>query len=452
MGGSRAVTPPLSVWNVLHLPGRLAGRTHADMTSRLLSLWWLAAVSVCLAACGDDTGAAPDDDDDDDEPKCSVSISPSDDDQSELQGALIDAESGDTVCLEKGRFKLTRQLTLSAERVTVRGEEGTILDFSEQTAGANGFEISADHVTLESVRIENPKGDGVRATEVDSPTIRNVQVVWTGGPSTGNGGYGIYPVLSKNVLVEDCFASGASDTGIYVGQSEDIVIRNNEVTENVAGIEIENSTDAEVYGNHAHGNTGGILVFNLPGLMVKDGKRARVYDNQIEDNNLANFAQAGNIVADLPAGSGVFILASDDNEVYDNVIKNHDSAGITLVSWYVTLRDEEGMKDADYDWFPERNSFHDNEITESGDMPQGRAVLIASVVGETTLADIVWDGIVDTSKLEEGEELGTGAPSLAPESLRNCFRNNEGASFINLDLEHDGEDKTTDIEPYACSR
>lgn len=154
-----------------------------------------------------------------------------------LQGALIDAESGDTVCLKEGRFKLTRQITLSTDGVTVRGEEGTVLDFSEQTAGANGFEISANHDTLESVRIENPKGDGVRATEVDSPTIRDVEVVWTGGPSTDNGGYGIYPVLAKNVLVEDCFASGASDAGIYVGQSKDIVIRNNEVTENVAGIE-----------------------------------------------------------------------------------------------------------------------------------------------------------------------------------------------------------------------
>jgi len=36
----------------------------------------------------------------------------------------------------------------------------------------------------------------------------------TGGLSETNGGYGLYPVLSKNVLSEDCIARDASDAGI----------------------------------------------------------------------------------------------------------------------------------------------------------------------------------------------------------------------------------------------
>ena len=69
---------------------------------------------------------------------------------------------------------------------------------------------------------------------------------------------------------------GASDAGIYVGQSRNIVVRRNQVEFNVAGIEIENSTDADVYDNMATNNTGGILVFNLPGPPVQDGRRTRV--------------------------------------------------------------------------------------------------------------------------------------------------------------------------------
>lgn len=419
-------------------------------------LWVSIAVSLLVAACGGDDDDAPGSKDKDagsddastGSAKCSATVSPSKDDQTKLQEALIDAESGDTICLKKGTYKLTGQLSLATERVTVKGEDGVVLDFSGQTSGSNGIEISADHDTLDTLRIENPKGDGVRATEVDYPTIRNVHVEWTGGPDASNGGYGIYPVTSSHVLIENCFASGASDTGIYVGQSHDIIIRNNETTNNVAGIEVENSTDAEVYGNKSHGNSGGILIFNLPGLPVKDGKRANVHDNTIEDNNLANFAPAGNIVMSVPQGTGLFVLASDDNEIHGNTIKNHKSVGLSIISWYLVLRDDEGKMDPDYDWFPERNNIHDNTLSDNGKDLQGTSALIAGQSMESTLPDLIWDGIIDTDKLD-GETIDNGVP---PMSLRNCFKGNGSATFINLDTEHMGKDKSTDVKPYECTR
>src|SRR3546814_1386139 len=87
--------------------------------------------------------------------------------------------------------------------------------------------------------------------------------LWTGGPSTDNGAYGLYPVQVDNVLIEDSVVKGASDAGIYVGQSTNIIVRNNRAEGNVAGIEIENSTGADVYGNTTTGKTGGILVFKI---------------------------------------------------------------------------------------------------------------------------------------------------------------------------------------------
>jgi parallel beta-helix repeat protein len=405
--------------------------------------------------CGDDASPAAQGPDAGAKAPCTVTISPSDDDQSALQGALIDAASGDTVCLAAGRFKLTGQLSLATDRVTLRGLAKTVLDFSGQTSGANGIELSANHDTLDTLQIENPKGDGVRATEVDHPTIRNLHVAWTNGPDAANGGYGIYPVTSSNVLIEDCYAAGASDTGIYVGQSHDIVIRNNEATGNVAGIEVENSTDAEVFGNHLHGNTAGILVFNLPGLTVKDGKRANVHDNMVEDNNLENFAPEGNIVHDVPAGTGMFVLASDENEVHANTVRKHDSVGIAVLSWYVAQRDAEGKKDAMFDWFPERNYVHDNQLSDNGQMPHGTAMTIAQLVGIEKNPDIEWDGIVDTDKLSADEQPPAGGGDAAfvpPDAVRNCFKANAEASFMNVDLEMFGKRKSSDVTPYACTR
>jgi parallel beta-helix repeat protein len=389
---------------------------------------------------------------------CSRALAPSGNDQSSVQGALIAAKSGDTLCLAGGRFTFTDQLTLAQAGVTLRGADTTVLDFKGQTSGANGIEITADNDVIDTLRIENPKGDGVRATEVTHVTVRNVHVEWTSGPSAGNGGYGIYPVTSSHVLVENCYVSGASDTGIYIGQSNTIVVRNNEVTGNVAGIEIENSTDAEVYENRSHDNAAGILVFNLPGLNVKDGKRANVHDNVVESNNLPNFAPAGNIVHDVPEGTGMFITAADRNEIHGNTVRDNESVGIAIVSWFIAGRDSEGRADPEFDWYPEGNFVHDNQLAGNGSSPQGLGAAAATLVGRTTLSDLAWDGYVDWSKVfGDGGAPDAGAdagPDLAaiPSNLHNCFKSNNNATFLDIDLPRLGKHSSSEVRPFECEQ
>src|SRR5260370_40557848 len=111
--------------------------------------------------------------------------------------------------------------------------------------------VYARDFTIEHVAIEDSKGDGLKINDGENITIRGVRVRWTGGPKTTNGAYGIYPVKTRNVLIEDSQAFGASDAGIYVGQSKDVVVRRCRAEQNVAGIEIENTIGADVYENVA---------------------------------------------------------------------------------------------------------------------------------------------------------------------------------------------------------
>lgn len=124
----------------------------------------------------------------------------------------------------------------------------------------------------------------------DGVIIRRLATVWETDYQPTNGAYGVYPVECKNILIEDSFVQGSADAGIYVGQSEDIVVRNNIAIKNVAGIEIENSKRADVYGNLAEGNTGGILIFDLPIGNGIYGAGVRVFDNEVIANNAPNFA------------------------------------------------------------------------------------------------------------------------------------------------------------------
>jgi len=188
--------------------------------------------------------------------------------QKQVQEALINAKPGAVIELPEGKHDLDRTLSLSVENVTIRGKgmDKTILSFKNQKTGAAGMLVTSNGFTIEDVAIEDPKGDALKVNGANGVTIRRVRAEWTGGPNEKNGSYGMYPVQCTNVLIEDSVAIGASDAGIYVGQSKNIIVRRNRAEGNVAGIEIENSQDADVYQNTSTNNTGGLLAFNLPDL------------------------------------------------------------------------------------------------------------------------------------------------------------------------------------------
>src|SRR5690606_8334684 len=163
-------------------------------------------------------------------------------------------------------------------RIKGAGMDKTVLSFRNLKSGGEGVKLVGNNITVEDLTIEDAPGDGIKAQHTDGITFRRINVTWTHGDKSKNGTYAIYPVQCKNVLIDECIASHSKDAGIYVGQSENIVVKNSLAFGNVAGIEIENSDNAEVFGNTARDNSGGILVFNLPGLPKSDGKGTKIYD------------------------------------------------------------------------------------------------------------------------------------------------------------------------------
>lgn len=356
--------------------------------------------------------------------------------QKDLQLKLIQAKPGDVIELPAGHFTLDRSLSLNIDKVTVRGAgmDKTVLSFKGQVQGAEGLVVNADDTVLENFAIEDSKGDGIKVNECKGVTMRGLRVEWTNGPDEHNGSYGLYPVQCENVLIENSVVKAASDAGIYVGQSKNIVVRNNRAEFNVAGIEIENSRDADVYGNTVTNNTGGILVFNLPDLPIKDGRRTRVFDNNVHDNNTRNFAPKGNTVAVTPAGTGLMVLANDQVELFNNKVENHKTVNALVVSYAVTGFP---IKDKEFDAWPEAVYIHDNQFGAGGDSPDNvelKALRIAKFGLNGRLPDIIWDG---------SAKPGSSNPVL-------CLKNNGSAGFANIDYANNAANLTTDTKPYEC--
>jgi parallel beta-helix repeat protein len=343
----------------------------------------------------------------------------------EAQRALINATAGSTVAFGAGKFEFKTGLSLDVDDVRVigAGQDKTTLSFVGQTDGAQGLLVTANDFVLEDIAFEDTKGDAVKIEGANRVVVRRTRVEWTAGPNETNGSYGLYPVQCKNVLIEDSVVIGASDAGIYVGQSENVVVRRNRAEKNVAGIEIENCKKSDVYENTATGNTGGILVFNLPGLQVGNGSQTRVYKNEVYQNNEANFAPEGNIVGIVPAGTGVVVLASHQTEIFDNTIRDNKAANVGVVS-YLTL--DIPITDATYDPVPTGIHVHDNRISGTSDNPNGPlGALVLLTLPEAAITngvvpDVVWDGVVDPTRPTDADKL--------------CVRANGDADFINLNV------------------
>ncbi len=356
-----------------------------------------------------------------------------------IQMQLIEAKEGDIIEIPEGKFHFDKSLTLdNVANVTIRGagKDKTILSFKDQIAGAEGFHIVANNITIENLTVKDTKGDGIKLQHCKGMTLRNLNVTWSNGADEKNGGYGLYPVESENVLIEKCEVSFASDAGIYVGQSQHVIVRDCYAHENVAGIEIENCIDSDVYHNKAEGNTGGILIFDLPDLKLKNGHTCRVFENEMIDNNHANFAPKGNIVAIVPPGTGMILLAAKEVEVFKNTIKGHKTIGIAVASFLLTQRE---IKDSLYNPYCYGLYLHDNHLERKTAIPDlstdfGKMV---NLVFSASPQDILYDGILPEEKKENIL----------------CLKNNTAKSelrFANADAAHDFKNVVKDAKLYEC--
>lgn len=357
----------------------------------------------------------------------------------DAQTAFIEVEEDFVITFEEGTFDFTNTLSMDGKsKVIVRGagRDKTFLDFKGQTSGGEGVLISnSNSIRFENLTVRDSKGDALKARDCNKISFVNVGTIWSGEPGTDNGAYGLYPVLCTEVFIDNCYAYGASDAGIYVGQSDQVILKNSVAEGNVAGIEIENTTNADVFDNEAFDNTGGILVFDLPGL-TKYGNNCRVFNNNVHDNERANFAPEGNIVGSVPTGTGVMLMSTENVEIFDNTLTNNSFANVLVVS-YLIFRDQ--PDDANYNPFPTGVNIHDNNYTLE--------TMVNAAVQTEFVQQII--GLL--------QQYGFGQPNILVDGLvmgdeSMCIGDAE-ASFVNLNAgDQTFQSVNKDLTPFACTK
>ena len=348
-------------------------------------------------------------------------INPGPDAYENLQEAMILMSPGDSILIKSGDYFFEDSLSLDIDNVVIRGEglNTTILNFGNQKSGAQGILVTSNKVVLKDFAVIDAKGDAIKVIGADGIAMINLRTEWTGGPKSTNGAYGLYPVESKDVYIDGCIAIGASDAGIYVGQSKNIIVKNSQAMYNVAGIEIENSYYADVFNNKAQHNTGGILVFDLPDLPQQGGHHVRVFNNEITNNDTDNFAPEGNIVGEVPRGTGIIVQANSQVEIFQNNIGENDTVNIAVVSYQLETEDK------DYYPHPSKIQIHNNNFGRSGynpDLETGDLSKILFSLSDGDMPDIFWDGVLPLKQMIFGQ----------PREEKLVLNNNGDATFLSI--------------------
>jgi len=376
-------------------------------------------------------------------------------DGSDITAAIITALAGVSddavVVLPAGSFVVSASIVVTdAQGITITGHgiEATKLDFSTATED-DGFKIlGGNDITIRDLGVYEAPKNGIKADGVNGIHMTYTSAIWETELAVGskNGAYGLYPVSSFNVLMENNYSKGSADAGIYVGQSENIVVRNNIAEHNVAGIEIENSKNADVYNNEAFDNAAGILSFDLPGLPKAYGGGVRIFSNNTYDNNTPNVGAGA--VALAPSGTGILIFATSDVEIYNNTITDNDTAGVEIASYFLADAD-------DLDTYPSPDRYGPT-------MDNGWSPLIKNInIHDNTFKDNSLLSPPKSGLLEviiTGYQLGanfTGEPQIAPaiiyggigELLANAGELLPFNGFVGDDAEADG----VNYNPYGAA-
>ena len=296
-----------------------------------------------------------------------------------IQAAVAQASSGDLIRVYPGTYKET--VYIDKESISLQGviQEGKWPTLDGEKELNDAFLYSGNGILIENFKIVNYKGNGVMGQAGNNFVIRNNWVLDAGV-------YGIFPEFGKNGLIEHNILTGIEDAAIYVGMCDNVDVRHNEVYGNVAGIEIENSRHVLVENNHSYNNTGGILIFITPGLPIKTCYDVIVRNNFVNDNNHVNFGAPGSLVAGIPSGTGILVMAADQVTIENNIITGNNNAGITVTDLAYGANT---ANDPEVEPNPDRLVILDNIMIDNGNSPVGELKALMMTKLSTRGPDIV---------------------------------------------------------------
>jgi parallel beta-helix repeat protein len=317
-----------------------------------------------------------------------------------IQAAVDAANPGDTVRVPPGTYH--ENVLVTKDNISIEGSLGAILD-GTGLPGTSGIAVRSltplariNGFRLTGLQIQNYSRNGVILVRVDNYQIDH-------GVYVNNAAYGIFPIRSSHGLIEFNRVSGSNDTGIYMGQSSDAVIKKNHITDCTVGINVEVSSNITVQDNKTMDNTVGMFAAVLPGLSVTETTNIQINGNLFMRNNRPNpVTDPADILSQLPSGIGLLVFGADHVTATDNKVSDNNSAGIAVIQVPPAL----AALDPRINPFPDQNEISQNVVLSNGSDPDPK-------VAPFPPSDLIW-GVSGTGNCWSDNIFKSSFPSPLP--------------------------------------
>jgi parallel beta-helix repeat protein len=297
---------------------------------------------------------------------------------STIQAAVDAAQPGDTILVPAGTYP--EAVTVTKSGITLIGDPGAVLDGT-----GLGIPVGVRVRSTDGTRLTDFTLDGfeIRGYTLSGVLLRGVdRFRITGGRYVDNPLYGVFPIASTEGRIDRNLVSGSLDSGIYIGQSTDILIEKNVAHDNTVGIEVELASRITVRENTATANSIGAIIFVIPGRTVKVTDDILLEGNTFSGNRRPNTnTDAAELLAAVPGGIGVLNVGGDRVHVIGNTVSGNASAGIGVIA----LPDGYALLDPLVDPVPDGGVVAGNTVSGNGTSPDPR---LAPFPG----SDLIWDG------------------------------------------------------------
>ncbi|WP_424216645.1 right-handed parallel beta-helix repeat-containing protein (plasmid) [Streptomyces sp. BI20] len=274
-----------------------------------------------------------------------------------VQRAVDVARPGDLVLVAPGVYR--EAVAMRRPGIVLRGEDRNQTVIDGEFRRSNGVTVTGAGGVVENLTVRNHLANGVLFTGVTDEALQGSGAGGGAGydpldtvrfpPLNGfratrvtahnNALYGIYSFDARGGVIEDSYASGHSDSGVYVGQCDpcDTLVRGNTVEHNAIGMEVTNASRGLWFaGNTIRANRVGITVNSNNLEALGPQHEATVVGNLIVGNNDAASPEQ----ADGGFGIGIGVGGGTRNLFLNNRIEDHRVASFVL-------RDVQGYPVAD---------------------------------------------------------------------------------------------------------
>lgn len=240
-----------------------------------------------------------------------------------IQRAVEAAEPRDLILVGPGVYNEAVTVT-DTPRLTIRGTARNEVILDGEFEREDGVLATVDDVVVENMTARNYQRNGFFWSSVTG---------WRGSYLTAynNRVYGIYNIDSRHGRFNDCYASGHTDSGFYVGECEPCHARieNVRAENNAIGYSGTNAGGhLTVTDSVWRDNMGGIVPNSLDSEANPPQDSARIQNNLVEGNNNADAPDSAFGYGAF--GAGIVVAGGINNEVFDNEVRDHANYGIVV--------------------------------------------------------------------------------------------------------------------------